>query len=257
MKHIDIDPRHNTGAALHPLKELPLWADEAAAADANEDAKELVRKINAWRAEIRAAELARWEAGRFFIYEAVTLLADQRGLNESLQDDLCKAMLRCAALPDDHRHKLIVRELSTCIPMQHGVRISHASIVYRSDVNAWLDATGAGYRWEGDMPDPAVRTVPAATFMQAPPAGQTFWKTALYSNIAKIDLKHPPRATALQAIAYLKALDEPRLTFKAGDTFDKLQWRNNAGDPKSVSAKSIGNAIPGARRWAAGSSTPG
>lgn len=159
------DPRHDPESALHLIKQIHLRGpDHVAPDDADDEARELARRINEERAQRRASKQARWEAGRYFIDEAVILIGAQRGLNEFVQQALCKDMLRCAALPDDHRHKLIVRDPCTLIPVEHGVRVSQARIVYRSDVNAWLDATGAGYRWEGDAPPaPAKRREKATT----------------------------------------------------------------------------------------------
>ena len=249
--------RHDPESARHLIKALHLWgADTVAADDADAETKELVRRINEERAQSRASAQARWAAGRYFVDEVVILIGAQCGLNEFVREALCNDMLRCAALPDDHKHKLIVRDPGTLIPVQRGVRVSLVRILYRSDVNAWLDATEAGYRWNGDAPDPAVLAAPAGMATQGPPAGLAYWNNSLHLHIAAIDAKHPPQATALQAIAYLKSLGDPRLTPKSGDTPDTLQWRNNSGDPKSVRAKSVGNALPSARRWAAGSSNP-
>ena len=148
-------PIHDPEGALRPLKLLPLWQDEIETSDADDDERKLVRKVNESRGALRAAELLRWNAGRFYMYEAAALIGAQRGLNAHVQEVLCGEMRCCAALPDNHRHKLILRDPSTFIPVQHGVRISMAHMVYRSDVNEWLDATGAGYRWEGIAPETA------------------------------------------------------------------------------------------------------
>ena len=148
-------PIHDPEGALRPLKLLPLWQDEIETSDADDDERKLVRKVNESRGALRAAELLRWNAGRFYMYEAAALIGAQRGLNAHVQEVLCGEMRCCAALPDNHRHKLILRDPSTFIPVQHGVRISMAHMVYRSDVNEWLDATGAGYRWEGNAPETA------------------------------------------------------------------------------------------------------
>ena len=197
------DSRHAPGSVLHLIKDLSFWGPEVVAADdADDDEREEIRRINAERAQRRESDQARWNADRYFIDEAVILIGAQRGLNEFVQQALCREMLRCAALHDDHKHKLTVRDPSTLIPVQHGVRVTHARIVYRSDVNAWLDAIGAGYRWGGDVPPaPAKRREKATTQhdnniiaalrvrnidpmkMPSPPLGNKPW--ALREEIAK------------------------------------------------------------------------
>jgi len=154
------DPRDDRESALHLIRQQRLWwaTDMVAADDADDETREMVRRNNEEHAQRRESARARLEAGRFFIDEAVIFVGAQRGLDEAGQQALSNDMLRCAALPDDHKHKLIVRDPVTLIPVQHGVRVSLARIVYRADVNAWLDATGAGYRWndaqQSDAPPP-------------------------------------------------------------------------------------------------------
>lgn len=101
------------------------------------------------------------------------------------------------------------------------------------------------------VPADQAAATPEPAPIRALPAGLAYWKAVLYQRIVEIDKRHPPAATARQAIAYLKRLGDPRLTPGSGDTQSSLGWRTDAGDPKSVSAKTIKNALPIARRWAA------
>lgn len=75
--------------------------------------------------------------------------------------------------------------------------------------------------------------------------GMTYWKQVLFSRIATIDMRHPPRATSVHAIAYLKALRDPRLPNEGA--FDTLTWKNNRGDKKKVGAKTVANALSAVR----------
>lgn len=82
------------------------------------------------------------------------------------------------------------------------------------------------------------------------PSGLTYWCAALHLHINRLDQTCPPMANARQAIDYLKRIGDPRLAQKPGATQETLHWQNNAGDPKVVSAKTVGNALPRARAWA-------
>ena len=79
------------------------------------------------------------------------------------------------------------------------------------------------------------------------PTDLVYWRQVLYQHMDLIDAPHDDNATAHQAIAYLKALGDKRLRY--GGPIDRLVWMGDNGDPKTVKAKTVGNALPTARAW--------
>lgn len=146
------DPRHDPEEALRLIKAAHLTRDMVAADDADDEARELVRRENEEKARRRAAEAKRIAEGRYFIDEAANAIAQQRGLNEAWALQFRDAMLKAA-----EDRPLTVRDPSTWLPIPQGQRVSLARIVTRADVNVWLDAQGTGYRWEGAQESGPIR----------------------------------------------------------------------------------------------------
>lgn len=88
----------------------------------------------------------------------------------------------------------------------------------------------------------------AAPAIPAPEPGAVYWRQVLSAHIARIDLSAAPRgqATGLQAIAYLKALRDPRIP--PDPAIDRLRWITSGGTSKRVSAGTVRNALAKARK---------
>ena len=90
---------------------------------------------------------------------------------------------------------------------------------------------------------------PGADCLPTPPRGLTYWNQQLHVYVARIDKRNPPRATPLQAIAYLKNIGDKRLPPHANAS--ELHWFDNFNSPKVASQKTVANALLQARKWAA------
>jgi hypothetical protein len=179
------DPRHDPESALHLIKAMHLQRDLVLAPDADYEAREFVQRVNQEKARRREANAERMAQGRYFLDEAATAIASQRGLGEAWAQQFRDAMVKAA-----HDRSLIVRDPSTWLPTPHGQRVSLARIVTRADVNAWLDAQGAGYRWEG-----AQQTAPEPP---RPLQRQAAHDAAILGKLAELgfDAQAVPRAPA-------------------------------------------------------------
>lgn len=92
-------------------------------------------------------------------------------------------------------------------------------------------------------------STPALPRLLDPPRGKAYWQGVLFQHIRRIDALHNGRATALQAIAYLKALDDERLV--KGGAVDRLVWKTDGGTPKTINSKTVSNVLPEARSYGA------
>lgn len=129
------------------------------------------------------AEAPRLVEDRYFVDEAARAIAKQRGQSEEWARRLQSNMLEAG-----ERRALAMRDPDTWIRIAEGQRVSLACIVTRADVNAWLESSAAGYRWEGDEPADA----PA---VDMPPSGRTKRdKLTSVGQIAKeaASRAHPP-----------------------------------------------------------------
>lgn len=78
-------------------------------------------------------------------------------------------------------------------------------------------------------------------------AGKTYWRQVLQIHIARIDAAaYGGRATARQAIAYLKRLGDRRLL--SGGTVDMLMWLTDQNTKKLVKKHTVANALADARK---------
>jgi hypothetical protein len=143
--------RHDPKEALRLIKAEHLNRNVMVAEDADDEARELVNRENADRSRRRNYEAMRLADGRYFIAEAASSLASQQCMDVEGRDQLCRDMARCAALPNTNKHKLIVRDPRTQVPIPDGEKVGLACTVYSTDVNTWLDAIGARYRWDVEM----------------------------------------------------------------------------------------------------------
>lgn len=142
----------------------------------------------------------------------------------------------------------------------HGetLRIAMVSV---EDLHTWLqDTRGMTVQVavaSPELPDSpttvkGMRTGPACT----PPPGLTYWKQVLFVRILDIDRMYQGKATSREAIAFLKGLGDRRLTPRSASKLDMLQWQADSGNWNSISKKTVGNALPQARRWASDESSP-
>jgi hypothetical protein len=139
------DSRDDPGAAFLQIKQaqgMPMLAP-----DADAEAVEIHSQMTQAREDRLRADAARHAQGRFYMFEAASKITKQHGLDEN---KFAREMQRCAALPDGHPHKLTVRDHDNLLPVGPGAGNSMAHVVFPSDVNAWLSATGAGYQWRID-----------------------------------------------------------------------------------------------------------
>ena len=128
------------------IKAAHMGGKTIVADDADDEAKALARRIDAEREKSREAEAKRIAEGRYFIDEAATAIARQRGLSEEWALRFRHSMVKAA-----EQRALTVRDPFTWLRIPVGQIVSLARIVTRADVNAWLDAQGTGYRWEGEQ----------------------------------------------------------------------------------------------------------
>jgi hypothetical protein len=138
------DSREDREEALRLIKAAHMGGKTVVAEGADDEAKVLAGRMDEERERRLKAEAKRIAAGRYFIEEVARAVAQQRGLRESEMLKLCDAMVEAA-----QQGALTVRDPSTWLPVRPGQWISMARIVTPDDVNGWLDAQGAGYRWEG------------------------------------------------------------------------------------------------------------
>ena len=85
--------------------------------------------------------------GGYFIDEAAEAISEQLGRDDSFTQRLISDMKRCGSLVDGHPNKLVVRDFSSRIQISENETAKLFHVVRQADVNMWLDATGAGYRW--------------------------------------------------------------------------------------------------------------
>ncbi len=138
------DPRNDPEEAERLMRAAFLWGPRPVLTDKADDGmREFSVRQEADAARARAAEDRRLNEGRFFIAEAALLVAHQRGHDKRWQDKFAAAMKAAA-----ENGELTVRDPSTWLPIAAGQRISAARIVTVADVNKWLEAIDAGYRWE-------------------------------------------------------------------------------------------------------------
>lgn len=78
-------------------------------------------------------------------------------------------------------------------------------------------------------------------------AGKTYWRQVLQTHAARIDSAHGGRATALQAIDYLKRLGDRRLP-PGGGAVDVLTWLTDLDDRRQAKKKTVANALRDARK---------
>lgn len=150
LHHTD-DPLHQHEDALRLIKAAELTRDMVVADDGDDEARELVRRANEEKAKQRADEAKRIAEGRYCIDEAASAIAQQRGLNEAWARQFRDEMMRAAKERDANgKPALTVRDPWTLLPIPAERMVSMARIVTRADVNAWLDAQGTGYLWEGE-----------------------------------------------------------------------------------------------------------
>lgn len=108
-------------------------------------AEHVVRLIN--------ETIARQEAGRFYLFEAAQILADENGLSAR---DLLRDMHR--AFEDG---RLRFRSLSTGLPVSP--RGPCGDYVTPADLNTWLEAYGADYRFQAPQTAATPTTAPSAS----------------------------------------------------------------------------------------------
>ncbi|MBX9848307.1 MAG: hypothetical protein K2X64_03370, partial [Rhodocyclaceae bacterium] len=83
----------------------------------------------------------------WLIAEAAAALAVQQQLSADGRRNLAERMGVCAQLPDDAPLHLRTRHLETALPLAATEAIGLSIGVFPSDVNDWLVACSAGYRW--------------------------------------------------------------------------------------------------------------
>lgn len=86
--------------------------------------------------------------GLWFIADAAFALAQQEGMGAEGRVHLCKRMAECAGFPAEHGHHLPTRHLHSKLTRKHTEEHALATGVYPTDVNDWLEAICAPYRWE-------------------------------------------------------------------------------------------------------------
>lgn len=139
------DPRHDPEAALLQIKSIRTWGpDDVAAADADDEARASVEATNRGSAAARAADMARWADGRLYIIEAAEAIARQQGFDA--HEVLVRLRFAANDLRPDGSRRLRVRDPATWLQLAPHERAHGAHGVSVGDVNAWLDADGAGYR---------------------------------------------------------------------------------------------------------------
>lgn len=97
-----------------------------------------------------AAKNARQAKDLYFLDEAAQDLADQLKKSESWARDIWERMESAGKLPDGHKLRLTVRDVRTGLIELRGTRGSRSVVVSHADVNAWLEAQDAGYKWGGN-----------------------------------------------------------------------------------------------------------
>jgi len=120
--------------------------------------------------------------GRYFIDEAANAIAAQRGRDEFWALNFSKAMVEAAATG-----ALTARDSATWLPLERGRPIGISAMVTRDDVNAWLESTKPGYKWD-DNPskNPAQRRQRIQEFVNSGYSnGRT--KSSLFGDLAKVE----------------------------------------------------------------------
>lgn len=97
----------------------------------------------------RLPELGELDDGLWFIAHAALALAEQEGMGVEGRQDLARRMGQSARLPVDHPHHLRTRQLHSKLPktLAPDEHTGLTTGVYPTDVNAWLEAIDAPYRW--------------------------------------------------------------------------------------------------------------
>jgi hypothetical protein len=137
----DVMQRNDPEESLRLVKVAGMNGDLLLADDADDDARAFVEKVNAERAQHRERESKRIAEGRYFIEEAAQAIAQQRGKSPEWAQKFCDQMFDAAKSGE-----LTVRDRDTWLPLPAKKVVSLACIVFRDDLNSWLDAQGAGYR---------------------------------------------------------------------------------------------------------------
>jgi hypothetical protein len=150
--------------------------------------------------------------GWLYFEEALHLLAKQNGLNAFAAEKLKEAMFHDAALPDDHRYKLITRDSWANQPLQELKSVKVTALLKKADVNSWLAAKGVDYRLNGAGDDQGCAVTSEAG--------------ATYSEQVFLDICGQDRAELLEAYAVkpngLWVLDAPAGLTRGGR--DIWEW---------------------------------
>lgn len=85
--------------------------------------------------------------GLWLIADAAADLARQEDMEIGGYQDLARRMAECAKLPLEHANRLRARNIQSKLQVEAAAAGKLAVGVYPRDVNAWLAAVGAPYRW--------------------------------------------------------------------------------------------------------------
>jgi hypothetical protein len=102
---------------------------------------------------VEPALLSPLSNGLWLIAEAAASLARQQQLSVEGRRSLSKRMGDCAQLPSDALLHLRTRHLETALPLPADEATGLAMGVFPSDINDWLAACNAGYRWNVSQVD--------------------------------------------------------------------------------------------------------
>lgn len=128
-----------------------------------------------------ARRVGRLDDGRWFLWAAISALAQQQSLDPQGRAELIRKAADCARLPHGDARRLTTRNPRTGLTLREGEGAGMAATVFPKDLNDWLAADGVPYRWQEAQPIAAVALPSPARAHLSPPAagdGAPFYEVA-------------------------------------------------------------------------------
>jgi hypothetical protein len=164
-------PRHDLEKALHSIKKVHADRPISLAEDADDEAREFVRRVEEERAKVRQAaearEAAKKSAGRYTLEDVADLLEREAGVRRAAMLTKLKDAALAKSLPTyepGHQERI---EYGTREGEWTRVRDFHDE-AYWDDLNAWLDTNEPRVSWRFPAPAAAARTRPSSVAGDSP-----------------------------------------------------------------------------------------